>query len=163
MALIKCSECGREISDKAAACVGCGAPVQPTSSKADEPVSVKLNSDGSFLGTRSLLVNLAAKAILQNGWKLDGADEKSGIVSFTTGVTWGSWSGVSGTVFIDEIGEHRFNVIGSAKQNVRGAQLLLLISGTKPSEKQIKSLKLCVSWHSESSFAPFGSTGVICV
>ena len=27
MALIKCSECGKEISDKAAACIGCGAPV----------------------------------------------------------------------------------------------------------------------------------------
>jgi hypothetical protein len=27
MAIIKCSECGRAISDKAAACVGCGAPV----------------------------------------------------------------------------------------------------------------------------------------
>lgn len=28
MALIKCSECGKEISDKATACPGCGAPVQ---------------------------------------------------------------------------------------------------------------------------------------
>lgn len=27
MALIKCSECGKEISDKAAACIGCGAPI----------------------------------------------------------------------------------------------------------------------------------------
>ena len=27
MALIKCSECGKEISDKAAACVHCGCPV----------------------------------------------------------------------------------------------------------------------------------------
>lgn len=27
MSLIKCDECGREISDKAAACPGCGAPV----------------------------------------------------------------------------------------------------------------------------------------
>lgn len=27
MALIKCGECGREVSDKAAACVGCGAPL----------------------------------------------------------------------------------------------------------------------------------------
>ncbi|NNV19944.1 zinc ribbon domain-containing protein [Ochrobactrum pseudogrignonense] len=142
MALIKCSECGREISDKAAACVGCGAPVQPTSSKADEPVSVKLNSDGSFLGTRSLLVNLAAKAILQNGWKLDGADEKSGIVSFTTGVTWGSWSGVSGTVFIDEIGEHRFNVIGSAKQNVRGAQLFAPNIGNEAQRKANKVIEI---------------------
>lgn len=27
MAMIKCSECGKDISDKAAACVGCGAPI----------------------------------------------------------------------------------------------------------------------------------------
>ena len=27
MALIKCSECGKEISDRAAACPSCGAPV----------------------------------------------------------------------------------------------------------------------------------------
>jgi len=27
MAIIKCSECGRAISDRAAACVGCGAPI----------------------------------------------------------------------------------------------------------------------------------------
>jgi hypothetical protein len=27
MALIKCSECGKEISDRAGACPGCGAPV----------------------------------------------------------------------------------------------------------------------------------------
>ncbi|HEY3730183.1 MAG TPA: hypothetical protein VGL28_02865 [Steroidobacteraceae bacterium] len=27
MAIIKCSECGRAVSDKAAACIGCGAPI----------------------------------------------------------------------------------------------------------------------------------------
>lgn len=27
MTMIKCSECGRAVSDKAAACVGCGAPL----------------------------------------------------------------------------------------------------------------------------------------
>lgn len=32
MALIKCSECGREISDKAVACPGCGCPVNEISS-----------------------------------------------------------------------------------------------------------------------------------
>lgn len=31
MALIKCTECGRDLSDKAAACPGCGAPI-PSSS-----------------------------------------------------------------------------------------------------------------------------------
>jgi hypothetical protein len=29
MAIIKCSECGRAVSDRAAACVGCGAPIAP--------------------------------------------------------------------------------------------------------------------------------------
>lgn len=32
MALIKCIECGREISDKAAVCLGCGAPITITTS-----------------------------------------------------------------------------------------------------------------------------------
>jgi hypothetical protein len=31
MALIACSECGRAVSDKAAACIGCGAPLTPSS------------------------------------------------------------------------------------------------------------------------------------
>lgn len=31
MALIKCRECGRTVSDRAAACVGCGAPLKPPS------------------------------------------------------------------------------------------------------------------------------------
>ncbi len=30
MALIKCTECGREVSDRAAACPGCGAPPKST-------------------------------------------------------------------------------------------------------------------------------------
>jgi predicted amidophosphoribosyltransferase len=36
VALIECSECGREISDKAAACPGCGAPVEKAT-QATEP------------------------------------------------------------------------------------------------------------------------------
>jgi hypothetical protein len=41
MAIITCSECGRAISDKAAACVGCGAPLaasEPPSAFNREPV-----------------------------------------------------------------------------------------------------------------------------
>jgi hypothetical protein len=29
VAIIKCSECGRAISDRAAVCIGCGAPLSP--------------------------------------------------------------------------------------------------------------------------------------
>jgi hypothetical protein len=32
MALVKCSECGRTVSDKAESCIGCGAPLKPSAS-----------------------------------------------------------------------------------------------------------------------------------
>lgn len=37
MALIKCAECGREVSDLAAACPGCGAPIPRVSASARSP------------------------------------------------------------------------------------------------------------------------------
>lgn len=40
MALIKCSECGTEVSDKAAVCVKCGAPVKPTKASAPSGCAV---------------------------------------------------------------------------------------------------------------------------
>lgn len=44
MALINCSECGKEVSDKAQSCVNCGAPVAPTISH--EPnIKTKFNGD----------------------------------------------------------------------------------------------------------------------
>lgn len=47
MALIKCPECGKEISDKAKTCPNCGAPVvlkaQPTQSNVAPPPMVKNN------------------------------------------------------------------------------------------------------------------------
>jgi hypothetical protein len=38
MTMISCSECGRSISDRAAACVGCGAPLSAPSSIPLAPV-----------------------------------------------------------------------------------------------------------------------------
>jgi len=46
MALISCSECGKEVSDKAASCPNCGAPI------AGEP-SVSLNSQSHAKVTRT--------------------------------------------------------------------------------------------------------------
>lgn len=37
MALIKCTECGREISDAAAACPGCGHPLKPNAESSRAP------------------------------------------------------------------------------------------------------------------------------
>lgn len=41
MALIKCPECGKEISDKAASCIHCGCPIQPqqTAYRAEIPLT----------------------------------------------------------------------------------------------------------------------------
>jgi hypothetical protein len=53
MAMIKCSECGKDISDKAAACVGCGAPIfvagetqVDASTTSTSTVTGDLNGDG---------------------------------------------------------------------------------------------------------------------
>ena len=37
MAMIKCPECGREISDKAASCPGCGVPIGITHTSDSQP------------------------------------------------------------------------------------------------------------------------------
>lgn len=48
-------------------------------------------------------MKLAMRAILDLGWKLDAANETVGIVTFQTGISWGSWRRL---VFI----EHRRGV-----------------------------------------------------
>jgi hypothetical protein len=89
------------------------------------PTKVKFDlASGIFSGTRALVVRLAVKAIIDIGYKVDSADENSGLVSFTTGMTWGSFSGVSGTVFAEEVSPGKFRVSGTAKQNIRGGQLI---------------------------------------
>jgi len=126
MALISCGECGREISDKAAACPGCGAPVAASSASRlpAEPAAVSYDrATDAFSGTLALMVKLAMRAVQTLGWKLDGANETLGLVTFQTKMSWGSWSGVSCSLTIEEISPSRFRVTGAGKQNVRGGQL----------------------------------------
>lgn len=125
MALIKCEDCGRDVSDRAPACPNCGAPIAAAEQSAAAPQSVSVDGE-DFVGTKSLLTRLAVKAIQSLNYKVDGADEATGLVSFTTGMTWGSWSGVSGSIYFEEVGPHRFRASGRGKQNVRGGQLLAL-------------------------------------
>ena len=121
MALIRCPECAREISDKATACPNCGAPVDVSAAvAAPEAVSY---ADGTFRGTPAMLLDLAKTAVGRVNYRLDSADVSAGTVSFTTGATMGSFSGVSGTVAWRETSPYRFEVTGQAKQNVRGGQV----------------------------------------
>ena len=45
MALIKCPECGKEISDKATACVNCGCPLSAIIEQPTEAKTVSLEKD----------------------------------------------------------------------------------------------------------------------
>ena len=124
MALVRCLECGRDVSDQAAACPSCGAPVDAASAPA-APDKVSY-SNGEFIGTPAKLMELAKAAIARCDYRVDSADAPSGAVTFTTGMTMGSWSGVSGTVSWQETAPYRFKVTGQGKQNVRGGQVLAL-------------------------------------
>jgi uncharacterized membrane protein YvbJ len=44
MALIKCSECGNQVSDKARACIHCGAPISESNNKKENVTTVQLTS-----------------------------------------------------------------------------------------------------------------------
>ncbi len=144
MAMIQCTECGKEISDKAINCVGCGAPVSQASVAALPkvvPTKALYNSGtDTFSGTVPLLVKLAVKSVMDVGWKVDSVDESSGLVSFTTGMTWGSFSGVSGSVYIEEVSPGNYSVTGRAKQNLRGGQLVAL-NLFNEADKKIEKVK----------------------
>lgn len=125
MALIKCEDCGRDVSDRAPACPNCGAPVAVMVEQPTGPETISRHGE-YFVGTKPLLARLAVKAIQSLNYKVDSTDEAAGLVSFTTGMTWGSWSGVSGSIFFEEVEPHTFRASGSGKQNVRGGQIVAL-------------------------------------
>lgn len=61
MALIKCSECGKEISDKATACVHCGCPLHASVTKSSEPVDFQKTFGELFTNSpRGLTVDFNA-------------------------------------------------------------------------------------------------------
>jgi hypothetical protein len=84
----------------------------------DEQTSVvhyDRNSD-SFSGSMVLMVKLAMRAIQDLGWKIEQVNETIGLVTFeTAGMSWGSWSGVSCSLNIDEISPGTFRVSGTGK------------------------------------------------
>jgi hypothetical protein len=148
MALIKCIECGREISNKALSCPGCGAPVessfkQETLLQSKVPTVVIYNSHTDmFTGTMVLMVKLAMRAVQELGWKLDQANENLGMVTFQTGMSWGSFSGVSCSLNIEEVSPNTFQVTGTGKQNLRGGQLIALNIGGEAQSKARKAIDM---------------------
>ena len=125
MTLIRCVECSRDISDQASACPGCGAPAGPLESAIVAPVILSFEN-GAYHATRQMMSDSIKSAILATGYRLDSADENAGTATFTTGMTMGSFSGVSGTISYREVAPYQFEIIGGAKQNVRGGQVVAM-------------------------------------
>lgn len=87
-----------------------------------EPVAVGQASE-TFRGSKREIIQLAIRAVQAKGWKLGTVNEGIGLVSFETGISLGSWSGIEGTLILEEIGPNAVRVSGTAKQNLRGGQV----------------------------------------
>ncbi|MEG3148406.1 hypothetical protein U1769_00815 [Sphingomonas sp. ZT3P38] len=73
-----------------------------------------------------MVLDLAVKAVQAARYKVDQINDGAGVVGFTTGMTMGSWSGVSGSIVLSETEPFTFQVTGTGKQNVRGGQIIAL-------------------------------------
>ncbi len=86
MALIKCSECDNDVSDKAAACPKCGAPVAGVKSKAAPSAAKTVKRAGGIweaIGT--LLIIASIPACVADNTGLGGTLAVIGFVVFIIG------------------------------------------------------------------------------
>jgi hypothetical protein len=110
-----------------AALLGIVPPAMPSASTTRQPVRVQyVAAKDAFTGTLPLLVRLAVKAVHTVGYTLENASESVGIITFRTGMTWGSWSGAVCSIVIEDVGEDWFIVSGAGKQNLAGGQFIAL-------------------------------------
>lgn len=84
MAMIKCSECGKDISDKAAVCIGCGAPIFSTipdtgsASTGNANSVAKINhEDFKFESAKQFASDKFSEVLKFGKEKLQSAKEKS--------------------------------------------------------------------------------------
>ena len=87
------------------------------------------SSDETFHGDLKQLMQLASRAINEFRWTITGANEFTQSLTFETKISWGSWSGVTCTLTFFEVQPGVWQVSGTGKQNVRGAQLAAIDLG----------------------------------
>lgn len=87
MALIKCAECGNEISDKAAACPNCGAPVAGAASAVSfHPAShVNVTRTGAKWEGMGFVMIAFGLVSMMAGWHWGGVLLMAGFIVFLIG------------------------------------------------------------------------------
>lgn len=121
-------------------------PVSPVIVEQSRPKVSKVTFESqkdAFRGTMPLMVKLAMRAVQDLGWKLENANETLGLITFKTGISMGSWSGVSCSLNIEEIEDGLFQVKGTGNQNISGSQLIAMDFGeaNRKASKAIQRMK----------------------
>jgi len=80
VALIKCPECDADISDKAAACTRCGAPVQEAASR------IEVQLDPKILVGAKVSWNGERVEVLRGGRSLDFDIQQDGVLTVACGL-----------------------------------------------------------------------------
>ena len=117
MALIKCTECGKEISDRATSCPNCGCPIAELSPNG----IVRIKMPVLELGLVGLFSSRAATILDERNnvlWKGKHGENASFMVNGATNIiiSLGGWANeVTGTVFprkkyslVQDLGVHMF-------------------------------------------------------
>lgn len=95
-----------------------------------------------FTGTNTLIIKLGMRAVQELGWNLKQANETLGLLTFETNMSWGSYTGVSCSLQVEEVSKYRFRVDGTGKQNVRGGQLVAFDIGGEAKGKVRKAIDM---------------------
>lgn len=67
MALITCPECGKKISDKAEACIGCGYPISKNN-KNDKEYEDRIKRECEEIASEYFSKNLVKDSYEKHGW-----------------------------------------------------------------------------------------------
>ena len=125
MAMIKCPECGKEVSDKAKTCPNCGCPIENISPSGTVQIKVSpLNSSSGFNGNQKVSIFSGAKTL----WEGNVGDVAELFFDGPTSVTvkyhlslmhyGGECSGT-----IDPSKSRKYNV--SARQGIMSTKIVL--------------------------------------
>ncbi len=94
------------------------------------PTALRWDAEAEvFQGSLQQVMRLAMRAVQSLGWTVIDANDTLGLLVFETGISWGSFSGVTVSLGLEEARAGGWRVNASGKQNVRGGQTFAIDFG----------------------------------